>query len=188
MTDEPRKPEPEFSFDNMEVQDTSIPLEFPSLSPDIADIVSSRPNPKAEKRKWWQSKPKAEKKDTKAKARKPMPTVPTGGLKTPIANIYLGIGMGLMPINATIAKSVIDSADSCADAWVEYAKTNPAVKRFLIQLCAASAAGALLAAHLPILLSVMISLPAFQKHQGAMLAEMAERFANSGVPQEKDES
>ena len=48
--------------------------------------------------------------------------------------------------------------------------------------------GTLMAAHLPILLAVVTTIPAFQKKQGEMLADMAERFANGNHVETEDES
>lgn len=185
MSEDERTPNPDFSFGDIPIGDVEIPLEFPS-DPHIADIVASTPNPKANKKRWWQSKEKTEK-PTRNKPRKPMPAMPTGGLKQPITDLYIGLGLGLMPFNVTLAKSVIESAEPCADAWVEYAKTNPAVKRFLINLCSTTAAGKVFMAHMPILLAVVVSTPAFQKKQGAQIAEMAERFANMNFQQKEDD-
>lgn len=178
VSDEQRIPDPDFSFDNLDVTDLpNIPLEFPG-NPELADIVNSTPNPKANKKRWWESKKKTER-EPRSKAKKPMPPMPNGGLKAPIVDIYIGLSLGLMPFNATVAKAVADSADQCAEAWVELAKTNPAVKRFLIRLATGSAAGKLFWAHSPILLAVVMSTPQFQKSQGERLAAMAEMFANA---------
>jgi hypothetical protein len=181
--DEIRKPNPDFSFSEMNIEDSPIPLEFPG-DPKVAEIIAAVPNHKTNKRKWWQGKPKDENSVRAPKERKATPNVSPTGLKKAVTDLYIGAGLALMPVQPMISKSLIENAERCADAWVEYSKVNPAVKRFLIGLCSASAAGTLIFCHLPILVAVMMSVPAVQKKQGAMFAEMVEKFAQTAAASE----
>lgn len=173
--------ENDFVPDPSNESNDSTSFDFSSLDPEIVpeSPAHTPPNHKANgtgKSKWWQSKPKGEKK-TRAKAVKAMPPVPRGGLKPALENLYVGLGMSLMPFDPHCAGVVLENAGSCAAAMDELAKTNPAVRRVLLRLVATSAIGTVIAAHAPILMAVaMHHIPAMQKNQEKMAAEMGEMF------------
>lgn len=141
------------------------------LSPHVA------PDVKATKRRWWESRPKGDKKN-REKAVKPVPTMPRGGLRASLENFYTGIGIAVMPFDPHCANVIIENAEQCAKTMDELAKTNPAVRRVLLKLIATSALGAVMTAHAPIVMAIMMHhVPALRERQEKMAADMAEMFA-----------
>ena len=83
--------------------------------------------------------------------------------------------------------SISSSAEKCADAWVELARTNPAVKRFIIGLVTTSATGALIFAHMPIMMICAVTfVPGLKEKQEKTMADFAERMS-AGIPTTEDE-
>lgn len=72
-----------------------------------------------------------------------------------IAALYTFGAAGVMPFRMKTAQIMAESADSCADAWMELAKKNDGVRRALLMLVEGGAIGAVVAAHLPILMSLL---------------------------------
>lgn len=153
------------------------------LSPHVA------PDVKSTKRRWWESRPKGEK-SKREKAAKPIPALPRGGLRASLENWYTGIGIAVMPFDAHCGTIIIDNAAACAKSMDELAKTNPAVRRVLIKMVAASAMGAVFAAHAPIVMAIaMHHVPALRERQEKMASDMAEMFARMAAnPQPEDDS
>lgn len=196
MSEEPRIPEPA----NNDDQDSDSP--FANLSPEIIDLVFpgdakdaplgdfSAPDYKAAKPKWWQRRDKNGKRDgvpPKTKPRKPMPSVPASTLRAGLVDFYTGAAFMLMPFQPEIAMRIADSAEKCADAWIEFSKTNPAVKRFLIGLITASAGGALFMAHLPIMIAVATQVvPGMKERQEDAMASFLSKMS-SGIPTNEDD-
>lgn len=188
MSDEPRIPDPDA---NDEPADTSSP--FANLSPEIIDLVFpgeakdaslgdfSAPNFKATKPKWWQRKAKSESRSA-PKPKKPMPQMAPSVLRKGIEDFYNGIALMIMPFQPELALKITQSSSACADAWIEYSKTNPAIKRFLIGLVTASAGGALLMAHMPILIAAAIAfVPGMREKQDEAMSAFVAQMA-SGIP------
>lgn len=171
---------------------------FDNLSPEIIDLVFpgeakdapvgdfSAPNYKATKPKWWQRKAKGETRST-PKPKKPMPSIAPSALRNGLIDFYTGAAFMLMPFQPEIAMRVAESAEKCADAWIEFSKTNPAVKRFLIGLITASAGGALLMAHMPIMIAIAIQVvPGMKEKQENAMSDFVSRMS-SGIPTTEDE-
>jgi hypothetical protein len=53
-----------------------------------------------------------------------------------------------------IGRALVGQSEPCADAWVELAKTNPTVRRALLQMTKVSAVGVLVSVHVPIIMAV----------------------------------
>lgn len=188
MSDEPRVPDPDANpsegtqadlFSDMNVQ--PIDIEFPgdpSRSP-LGDFIM--PNPDAHKPKWYERFRKAKSDGNSPrppKPRKPMPIMANSKLHKALVDLYMGMGIMLMPIYPEIASQVTQNAERCADAWVELAATNPAVKRFLVALVTTSATGALIMAHLPILIAVTMQfVPGMKERQNKMFADFASQMS-----------
>lgn len=161
---------------------SSIPFSFSDLTAEDAPSIISdfeMPNAKAtRKRRWWESKPKSDK-PKRAKADKPMPAMPRGGLKAQLQNFYTGAALMMLPFDPHCSRILMDNAAECAEAMDEWAKTDPAVRRFLLKLCTASAAGKVFYAHLPILMGMaMHHVPMLRERQEKMVGEFAEMMAN----------
>lgn len=193
MSEESRTPDPaneetpeeEFSFSNLNPE--IIDLVFPGDAKDAPLGDFSAPNFKASKPKWWQRKAKAE--STKAaKPRKPMPQMPASALRKGLIDLYNGMALMLMPFQPEIAMRVSQSAEGCADAWIEFSKTNPAIKRFLIGLVTASAGGALIIAHVPIMIAVAIAfVPGMKEKQDDAMNDFIQKMS-AGIPTTEDGS
>ena len=153
-------------------------LSAESVSPEDAPPVFEAPA----KPKWWESKKRKAKtieERKAAKKAKPVPPAPRGGLRKPLEDMYTGMGMMLMPFDASCGKVIIDAAPRCAETLDELAKTNPAVRRILISLVTTSALGAVIMAHAPILMAIaMHHVPALRERQEKMVGEFAEMMAN----------
>jgi hypothetical protein len=149
------------------------------------------PDVRGTKPKWWERTPKGkggksangsarERRASKPKTVKPMPR---GGLRGPLTQLYVGIGMSVMPFDPSCGRTIIENADKCAEALDELAKTNTAIRNFLIGLCTTSAWGAVLMAHAPIVMAIaMHHVPALKKQQEKMVGEFAEMMANGFKP------
>ena len=131
------------------------------------------------KPKWWERKPKNARGPRPAKARKPVPPTPRGGLRQPLEDMYTGLGLMMMPFDPHCGKIIIEAAPRCAETLDDLAKTNPAVRRILISIVTTSALGAVIMAHAPILMAIaMHHIPALREKQEKMVGEFAEMMAN----------
>lgn len=78
-----------------------------------------------------------------------------------IAQLYATVGLGVSMTPAPAAQAVgaalVTNAPACGDAWEQLAKEDPRVAELLDRLLTASAYGALLAAHLPIVLAGLVA-------------------------------
>lgn len=72
-----------------------------------------------------------------------------------IANLYVVAGMGLMAFREDTALALANSADACADAWMDVAKKNDRVRRVLLAMVEGGVWGKMFMAHLPILLTLV---------------------------------
>lgn len=72
-----------------------------------------------------------------------------------ISQLYVTAGMCAMPFKPDIASSLASIADDCADAWFDLAKENDAVRRTILMLIEGGAWGKVLAAHLPLILTML---------------------------------
>lgn len=72
-----------------------------------------------------------------------------------LAGLYGALGFGLMPFKPDVAQAVMESADTCAEAWIEVAEKNDNVRRILVGMIEGGSWGKLLLAHLPIIVAAM---------------------------------
>jgi len=157
-----------------------LKFDFGNLSPETEDAPVSAPDfampdPRGGKRKWWQGKAKAK----TPKRPKAVPAAPRGGILKPLEELYTGLGMMMMPFDPSCAKVIIDNAETCAKTLNDMANVNPALRRILISLLSSSAIGAVIMAHVPIVMTIaMHHIPALKAKQEKMVADMAEMFAN----------
>ncbi len=174
----PENPEPlNFDLGSLNAEPVDMPGEIPTFEP-----------PK--KARWWDSwrsnkkSPGAPNASKPRKMRKPAPAMPRGGLAKPLTDIYVSLGMVMMPFDPSCAKIIIEQAPACAEALDEMAKQNPAVRRILISLVTTSAWGKVIMAHAPILMAVaMHHVPALKNAQEKAFAEMVAGFTASQAPQ-----
>lgn len=158
------------------------PINLETLSATDAPPIVAPENPIIPNHK--RSKPRripiGDRADTKpAKASKPKSPAPPkrkGQFVTPLTQIYMGVGLSLMPFDAVCANAVMKSAENCAKSVDELAYQNEAVRRAVYALTQTSAVGAVLVAHLPILMAVaMHHVPQVQNMMGNMGAAFAEQ-------------
>lgn len=192
VADEPVTPDPNKTFDE-NVDWDPAPLGDLGINFDVSAISDVPPivPPKPEKRRWWQSKKKAEEPEASKPKKKSNPKrEPKGGLQPAIEKLYVGVAIGLMPIRPAVARAIMDNAEECAEALTEYANTNPAFKRFLINFVSTSDLGKVIIAHAPIMFAVMLEVPGIRKwvdeKASTVLekntANQAEAFANGLFP------
>lgn len=72
-----------------------------------------------------------------------------------LAGVYAVAGMAIFPINEKVGNAFADSAEQCAEAWVNMAQQNDAVRRAILWIIEGGALGALFLAHLPILVAAI---------------------------------
>jgi hypothetical protein len=113
--------------------------------------------------------------------RKPPPKrIPNrkGQFVEPLTAMYTGIGMAIFPLDPVCGTAVLKSASKCAESLDALAYKNDAVRRALFALMQTSAVGAVVFAHMPIVLAVILHhVPAAQ----TMLGDMGTKFAESVI-------
>lgn len=102
------------------------------------------------------AKPRAKKPADKAPSTKPPRARKNSEqLKSSVAEMYMSVGMMVVPFDPQCGMVVCNSAESCADSLVKAAEENDAMMRTLQAMVATSAWGGVIAAHLPIIMAVM---------------------------------
>lgn len=113
--------------------------------------------------------------------KKPLPPIPPGGFAPAVEKMYGTIALAIMPLDLELATAVMEVAPKAAEAWDELARRNHAVRRILVAMMQTTAAGALFAAHMPIILlfvqRAMGDNPRVSM-LGALLSQDAENYAN----------
>lgn len=100
------------------------------------------------------------------KIKEPAPRMPTGGLAAPLTDLYTMLGAVLSPMDPVCGGAIINQAPECAKALEKLAKTNPEVRRVLVNLVSTSAWGAVITAHIPIVMAVgMHHIPGLQPRE-----------------------
>lgn len=160
-------------------------FDLSSLVSEPAPVSSQEtmPNARASKRSfkdWFTGKPK----EKKAKVRKPTPPMPRKGLAGPLTNMYTGLGMTLAMVDKQCGMAVVESAEDCAQAWEDLAKTNPKVRRALLMLLETSDVTKIVIAHAPIMAAVMVHHMPLVREQQLKVVEM---FANQGANEDDGE-
>lgn len=144
---------PSFSFADLNADDAP-----PITEPRKPDHKASRT------RSWGRRASTSESSGTKdrttytprAKTRKPPPPRRKGMFIEPLENIYASMAIVLMPFDPICANAIAAAAPACAKSLDDLAYQNDAVRRMIFALVNTSAIGAVITAHLPILLAVAI--------------------------------
>lgn len=114
---------------------------------------------------------------------KPRPSTPPyreGMFVQPLTELYGFAAMAVIPFDAVCGTAIASSAESCAVALDKMAKTNPAARRMLLAITQSSALGAVIAAHLPIIMAVLLHhVPAAQNLMGQLGVRLAEGMARA---------
>lgn len=72
-----------------------------------------------------------------------------------IVGLYVTVAMGVMLVKPDAAQVIATQAEQCAAAWRELAKDNDSVRRALLFLIEGGAWGAVMVAHLPIVVAFL---------------------------------
>lgn len=88
------------------------------------------------------------------KPRKESPPKLSPGMKQNLSDFYQFIGATIRPFDEFTGDTIIEQADKCADSVYKLAQSNDAVRRVVIALTTTSVSGAVLMAHLPIILAI----------------------------------
>lgn len=144
-----------------------IDVDFSDLKPvDVEPIEEGTPNFKASKSKSAFSdlfKPRdneptsAPKPKPRGRPKSTAPAYRAGQFVQPLTQMYMTMGLMLMPIDKPVAEAVIQQAEACAKSLDELAKQNESVRKALITLTTTGAWGAVMVAHAPILIAVMVN-------------------------------
>lgn len=93
----------------------------------------------------------------------------------PLTDIYTTVGMMITPFDAECGMAVITSAQSCAESLDKLAQNNDAVKRALFSIIETSTIGAVIAAHIPIILAIVSHhVPGIKNKMGSIMGKMNE--------------
>lgn len=121
--------------------------------------------------------PKTEKDEAKPRARqrkKPAPRAKKGAFVEPLTELYSTLAIMLMPFDAQCANVVMKSAEQCAQSMDELAYQNESVRRALTAITQTSAWGAVIFAHMPIIMAVVM-----HHGPGGMTTAMTNMFAGN---------
>lgn len=162
-------------------------VDFTSLhAEDAPPIIPEKPDHTASRSKKWgrkRDKPAGDQRDTsRPKSRSPKRVIPNrkGQFREPLEQFYTAIGVTLMPFDPVCANAVIAAAPNCADTLDELAYRNESFRRIIFAIVNTSAIGAVIAAHLPILLAVaMHHIPSVQNVLGIRGMEFAQNVAGN---------
>jgi hypothetical protein len=163
----------------------SIPLDFNALQAETTEpiVPHSVPNPNADKKvPWWRKSGRdiageAKKKERTQKTSS-TPRMSDAALIAALESFYAGMSLAAMPFCMHCAQNIGNNASQCAGAMVEWSKTNPAIRRFLVNMVAISAGGKVIAAHSAMLMPIaMHHVPVLRERQEKMAADMGEMFA-----------
>lgn len=128
---------------------------------------------------------------TKEKARKspsPLPPYREGMFVQPLTELYGFLGMGIMAFDPMCGTAVITSAEQCAVSLDKLAKQNHAVRRVLVAVTQTSALSAVVAAHMPILMAVVLHhVPGAQNLLGTLGARLMEGMMRQAQAEQEQE-
>lgn len=91
---------------------------------------------------------------TNEKPHKESPPKLSPGMKGSLEDFYSFVGASIRPFDEFTGDTIIEQAKPCADSVYKLAQSNDAVRRAVIALTTTSVTGAVLMAHLPILLAI----------------------------------
>lgn len=102
-------------------------------------------------------------------------------MRQQLSDLYQFIGASVRPFDDLTGQTIIDNADKCADSVYKLAQSNDAVRRVIISLTTTSAVGAVVMAHLPIVLALARHSKNETVKAGAMGTFMALKFADAAT-------
>lgn len=113
--------------------------------------------------------------------------------KKQIERIYILIGGFITPMNEILGETILESAPRCAESVFELAQTNEEFRRIVNSLMTGSLGGAVIFAHLPILLACVATISKSEKTKmiagGTLVAmKMGANIDLSSLVPDEDES
>lgn len=118
------------------------------------------------------------------KTRKSLPPKRKGQFVEPLETLYGGIAIMLMPIDPVCSMAIANAAPECAKSLDALAYQNDAVRRAVYALTQSSAAGAVLMAHLPILMAIAVHhVPAVKSIMGTLGGSVAGNMMETNMPE-----
>lgn len=99
--------------------------------------------------------PRATPRPDKRPAKPPREPKSSATLKRHVTELYTAAGMMVLPFDQPCGTVVVNSADQCADALVKLSEENETVRKILEGMVQTSAIGAVLVAHMPIIMAIM---------------------------------
>jgi hypothetical protein len=110
-------------------------------------------------------------------------TYSNGMFRAPISSLYEQAGELLKFAIYPVGEVTVQQAPACGAAWDELAKTNPTVRKWLHRMSGTGAAGKLIAAHIPIFMTAMVTLsPTFRERMGGLMTDSMSQMAQSDIP------
>lgn len=164
-------------------------IDFSALTaedaPPLTDAI--KPDPKASKEpasNTWRKRRAGKDTDrpTRARTVKAKPAIPNrkGQFIKPLTEIYTTVGMIVYVRDQVCGTAFIESAPRCAETLDDLAHRNEVVRRILHNLVTTSEMGAVLMAHLPIILAVgMHHVPAVKTVIGNIPADMVQDIVSN---------
>jgi len=162
----------------------ALDFDFSQLTPEVTEPIGEHeiPNHNADKKPWWKTKSKSggeRKEEKKRSSSAGNARMSDAALRIALENFYSGMSLLAMPLCSHCAMNIGNNASQCAEAMVEWSKTNPAIRRFLVSMVAVSAGGKVIAAHAAMIAPIMMHhVPALRERQEKAIGDMAEMFAN----------
>jgi hypothetical protein len=141
----------------------------------IPDHTASEEAKRGPSLPWANKGPKPAALPKEPKLKSAAPRMPAGGLAAPLKDMYILVGAMLSPVDPVCGGAIIQQAPDCAKALENLAKQNPEVRRVLVALVSTSAYGAVVTAHIPIILAVASHhLPAMRPKSGPVMPGSAD--------------
>lgn len=172
--------------------DVETPTPAPAVSPSAVPNLADTPDPAAEVTPdVLPEKPKAERKPRAPRAPRAPRTPRAAGTRAKrldiasnMTQLYAAVGIGLsmvpspqavghepgVTVTAATGLALAEHAEACGQAWAKAADESPAVRDALEKLLTVSVWGAVISAHVPIILSAAAAAGAIPPALGAMLA------------------
>lgn len=105
-----------------------------------------------------------------------------GQFVEPLTGVYVGIGMAIMSIDMQCGQAVVEAGPNCAKAMDDLAQKNDAVWRAVYSITQTSLAGAVIFAHMPIILAVI------GHHRPELLGNMLGAFTKMPQAESTDDA
>jgi hypothetical protein len=188
MTDVPEPPE--LDLESLTISTVPIPDHMASADPDESPTPMDTPPPPPPRKRRLLGTPDPGSRDSgprsQRKIKKPLPPIPRNGFAPGIEKMYGAIALAVMPLDMEFASAIMQVAPEAAKAWDELARRNEAVRRMLTAMMETTAWGAVIAAHVPLMLLLMNRMfkgdPRISM-LGSVLAQQAEDHANGENPE-----